>query len=46
MKTPDPDDLKMPHESIHSLMQAFEQAWLELKQQKENDNEIEHTRNH
>jgi predicted alpha/beta hydrolase len=41
MKTPDPDDLKMPHESIHSLMQAFEQAWLELKHQKENEHEIE-----
>lgn len=40
MKQQDPDDLKTPHESIDSLMQAFEQAWQELKDQKEYDNEL------
>lgn len=39
MKIKDPDDLKIPHESIDSLMQAFEQAWQQLKDQKEYDNE-------
>ena len=31
----DPDDQKPPHYDIDSLMQAFEQAWLELKLKKE-----------
>ena len=31
----DPDDLKIPHKSIDSLMQAFEQVWVELKLKKE-----------
>ncbi len=42
----DPDDQKPPHYDFDSLMRAFEQAWCELKQQKDNDDEIEHTRNH
>lgn len=36
----DPDDLKIPHQDIHSLMQAFEQAWLELKLKKEQEHEL------
>lgn len=39
MKTPDPDDLKMPHYDIDSLIKAFEQAWQQLKDRKENENE-------
>jgi hypothetical protein len=37
MKQQDPDDLKIPHENINSLIKAFEQAWQEFKQQKEHD---------
>lgn len=42
MKTPDPDDLKMPHESIDSLMQAFEQAWQQLGNYKKLTKDDEH----
>ena len=39
MKTLDPDDQKPPHYDIDSLIKAFEQAWQQLKQQKDNENE-------
>lgn len=39
MKLTDPDDLKLPHYDLHSLMQAFEQAWQQHKEQKEKENE-------
>jgi hypothetical protein len=37
MKPLDPDDLKIPHRDIHSLIAAFEQAW----QEERNSNETQ-----
>lgn len=31
----DPDDLKTPHESIDSLIKAFEQAWQQQEYNKQ-----------
>lgn len=38
MKQQDPDDLKTPHESMDSLMRAFEQAWQQQGYDKEQEN--------
>ena len=39
MKKPDPDDLKIPHQTIADLLAAFRQTWQQYRNEKQQEHE-------